>query len=132
MPVRSLHSSVKKWPGRTEVFEAFRAWADNQMKRRSDIGRIGCFGSLVNGTWGVGSDVDIIIILEDSDLSPLRRAAEWDTTQLPVPADVVVLTRHEFEQTPSRRFRSVFEKDVIWMNNETSAVANKFNSIEKV
>jgi predicted nucleotidyltransferase len=115
MPVRSLHSSVKKWPGRTEVFEAFRAWAYNQMKHRSDIGRIGCFGSLVNGTWGVGSDIDIIIILSKSDMPSFRRSIEWDTTSLPVSADIVVLTEQESKNPTSPRFRRVLEQEVVWV-----------------
>lgn len=85
------------------------------MKERPDIIRIGCFGSVVNGTWGVGSDIDIVIILDESSLPPLRRAAQWDTIDLPVPADIVVLTRHETETTPSSRFRNVIEKEVVWV-----------------
>lgn len=115
MPVKSLHSSVRKWPDRTEVFESFRAWARHQMTVRRDIARIGCFGSIVKGTWGVGSDIDIIIILNDSNIHPLRRAAQWDTTGLPVPADVVVLTQREAEKAASYRFRNVIEKEVVWV-----------------
>ena len=115
MPVRSLHSSVRKWPGRSEVLESFRRWACALIQGRQDIVRIGCFGSLVNGTWGVGSDIDIVIILRDSTLPPLERAAQWDTTALPVPADVVVLTRQESREIASRRFRSVIENEVVWV-----------------
>ncbi len=87
------------------------------MQKRSDIVRIGCFGSLVNGSWGVGSDIDIIIILDNSKIHPLRRAAEWDTTGLPVPADVVVLTQQEAQGTTSHRFRNVLDKEAVWVES---------------
>ncbi len=115
MPVRSLRSSIKKWPGRTEVFDSFRAWAHRQMESRSDIVKIGCFGSLAAGAWGVGSDIDIIIILDNSTIHPFRRAVQWDTTPLPVPADIVVLTIREVEGTISRRFRNVLDNETVWV-----------------
>ena len=114
MPVRSLHSSVKKWPSRAEALDAFRSWARKEMARRPDICRIGCFGSLAKGGWGVGSDLDIIIVLAESKVPPLRRASEWDTTSLPVAADLVVLTDKECRGGYSARFKRVLEQETIW------------------
>ena len=101
---------------------SFRSWARQQMRRRRDITRIGCFGSLAAGKWGVGSDIDIIIELTESPTLPLLRAAEWDTTSLPVPADVVVLTRKEAASISSARFRNILEQEAVWVetvNTET-------------
>lgn len=118
MPVRSLHSSVTRWPSRAETFESFKAWAKEQFRRRADITRIGCFGSIVKGTWGVGSDIDIIIVLAESGTPPLRRAAQWDTTPLPVPADLVVLTEEEARDSHSPRFKHVLERETAWVKKE--------------
>jgi predicted nucleotidyltransferase len=85
------------------------------MRRRHDISRIGCFGSLAAGNWGVGSDIDIIIELIESSTVPLLRAMEWDTTSLLVPADVVVLTKEEAARLSSARFRNVLEKETVWV-----------------
>ncbi len=115
MPVRLLSSSVKKWPSAEEVFEAFRHWANGQTANRRDIKRIGCFGSIVNGKWGVGSDLDIIIVLSECNLLFTYRSKEWDITSLPVDADVVVLTDHEIENHKSRRFREMLEREVRWI-----------------
>jgi len=64
MPVRSLSSSVLRWPDRLAVDQAVRAWAKEKAEERKEILQIGYFGSYARGDWGVGSDLDIIIILE--------------------------------------------------------------------
>jgi predicted nucleotidyltransferase len=115
MPVRSLHSSVTRWPNQSEAFESFRSWAYQQLKRRADIVRIGCFGSLAHGAWGFGSDIDIVVVLKESTIPVFRRAAEWDLTSLPVAAEIVVLTEKEAENIPSPRFREVLNGETRWL-----------------
>jgi predicted nucleotidyltransferase len=96
MPVRSLSSPVLKWPGRQTVDSAVRAWAKIIAEGRKDVLSIGYFGFYARGDWGVGSDLDIILILEGSDLPVERRATEFDATPLPVPADLLVYTVEEW------------------------------------
>ena len=62
MPVRSLTSSVLRWPRPEEVRAAIGTWAA-EIVARPDVARVGCFGSLARGTWGVGSDVDLVVIV---------------------------------------------------------------------
>ena len=66
--------------------------------------RIVLFGSQCDGTVGPGSDLDLFVIVSESDLSPARRAARAHRSlrRLGVPADILVRTRAEFE-----RYRSV-------------------------
>ena len=59
---------------------------------------MGIFGSLARGEWGVGSDVDIVIIVESSEDPFVRRSARYDTTDLPVPVDLLVYTEKEWEK----------------------------------
>ena len=72
MPVRSLTSPVLKWPDAQTVLKALKRWVEkvNQI-RRPDIVRLGYFGSYARGDWGVGSDLDLVIIVENSD-EPLK------------------------------------------------------------
>jgi hypothetical protein len=52
----------------------------------------------------VGSDLDIIVVVADAALPFEQRAADWDATDLPVPADVLVYTEAEwrnFEERPT-------------------------------
>ena len=64
MPVRLLSSSVLKWPDAQTVDKAVRRWAEDIHQNRKDVLRIGYFGSYARGDWGVGSDLDLIIILK--------------------------------------------------------------------
>jgi len=96
MPVRSLSSPVLRWPDARTVTDAARHWAAGAARACPDVARIGCFGSYVRGDWGVGSDLDIVVVLDRSDVPFERRAVEWDTTPLPVPADVLVYTSAEW------------------------------------
>ena len=96
MPVRSLNSSVIRWPDAATVARALRAWAEETARLRPELRRVGYFGSLARGNWGVGSDVDVIIVVRIAGAPFFRRAAEWDLTRLPVPADVLVFTEEEW------------------------------------
>jgi len=95
MPVRSLTSSVLRWPTPEEVRAAIDAWAA-EILARPGLTRVGCFGSLAKGTWGVGSGVDLVVIVDQSSQPVYRRALEFDASTLPVPADVLVYTTEEW------------------------------------
>lgn len=102
MPVRSLSSSVLKWPDKKAVDFAVRRWAQRMAGERKGVLKIGYFGSYPRGDWGVGSDLDLIVIVESSSEPMERRAAEWDTTDLPVSADLLVYTEDEWQKMGSQ------------------------------
>jgi len=97
MPVRSLHSSVLKWPDGEVVLRTLRAWAAQRLAERTDIVRLGYFGSYARGDWGVGSDLDVVVVVEKADQPFERRGAGWDLTEIPVPCDLLVYTRQEWD-----------------------------------
>jgi predicted nucleotidyltransferase len=66
MPVRSLSSSVLVWPDAAEVARAVRTWAENLSKTEPAVQRVGYFGSYARGDWGVGSDVDLVVLVDRS------------------------------------------------------------------
>ena len=96
MPVRSLRSRVLKWPDARAVDAAVRGWATEIAQQHPNVVRIGYFGSYARGNWGVGSDVDLVAIVSESEQPFERRAAGWDTTTLPVSADLLVYTSAEW------------------------------------
>ena len=112
MPVRSLNSRVLKWPKADEVVKALRLWVQKTTQHRQEILRIGYFGSYARGDWGVGSDLDVVIILKHSNKLFIERAAEWNTTDLPVPMDVLVYT--ESEWMGGMESRRQFQ-DIVWV-----------------
>ncbi len=96
MPVRSLNSVVFKWPDRDAVLEAARAWAQSIGRRDPDVRAIAVVGSYARGDWGVGSDLDVLVLIGDADLSPVERRRRYEPTEVPVPADVWVYTPSEW------------------------------------
>lgn len=97
MPVRSLNSPLLRWPDQQTVLAALRRWAARTAQDHRDTLRIGYAGSYARGDWGVGSDLDIVVVVRESSTPFERRAAEWDATDLPVPADVLVYTSAEWQ-----------------------------------
>lgn len=116
MPVRSLSSSVIKWPNKALVDSAIRRWAKKVSEERKDVQKIGYFGSYARGDWGVGSDLDIIVILDDSDMSMWRRSLGWETTDLPVPSDLLIYTIDEWEMMKNMgRLGRTLIQETIWI-----------------
>jgi uncharacterized protein len=116
MPVRSLSSSVLKWPNKKLVDFAVRSWAEKISEERNDVQRIGYFGSYARGDWGVGSDLDIIVILDDSDMPMERRSLCWDTKDLPVPSDLLIYTIDEWHKMRNAgRLGRTLMQETIWI-----------------
>ncbi len=117
MPVRSLSSPVLRWPDSQTVDQAVRRWAQKVAQQRQDVVRIGYFGSYARGDWGVGSDLDLVIVVEGCDQPVERRAAEWDLSELPVPADVLVCAKEEWESLErGGRFYQTLMREAVWVH----------------
>lgn len=115
MPVKSLHSAVLKWPDAQSVREAVQKWAA-KLKANPNVIKVGYFGSYARGDWGVGSDLDLIVIVQTSKEPFARRAASFDTTALPVPADLIVYTHSEWESLDKKsRFYQTLQKEAVWL-----------------
>jgi predicted nucleotidyltransferase len=106
---------VLKWPDVSLVDQSARRWADRVAYTRKQVRRIGYFGSYARGDWGVGSDLDLIIIVNESDQPFERRARNWDTTELPVPTDVLVYTWQEWESLQLERFCQTIADEAVWI-----------------
>lgn len=117
MPVRSLNSSVFKWPDLNTVHLALLSWVEEQAKERPELLRVGYFGSYARGDWGVNSDLDLICIVENSQTPFWQRPIEWDLTNLPVPTDMLVYTREEWDSMAERgeRFYQVIQQEAVWV-----------------
>lgn len=97
MPVRLLNSSIMKWPSKEAVVDSLLKWSE-MLKRDSNILSIGYFGSYARGDNGVGSDLDLIVIVEDSKAPFGKRGTEWDLSILPVPVDLMIYTLEEWNK----------------------------------
>ena len=117
MPVRSLNSSVFKWPGKKDVGRSLHAWVERIVREHPELAGVGVFGSYVRTDWGMGSDLDLIILVEHSTLPFERRSVYWHTDDLPVPVDVLVYTEEEWrrlrEGRPPKERRG--GENVLWL-----------------
>lgn len=117
MPVRSLNSSVIRWPDLNQVHQALASWVNEQVALHPQISRVGYFGSYARGDWGVGSDLDMIIIVEEAERSFSERALDYDTSQFPVPLDKLVYTVDEWRDLAQRspQFYKIIKREVVWV-----------------
>ncbi|MFZ5867780.1 MAG: nucleotidyltransferase domain-containing protein [Thermodesulfobacteriota bacterium] len=117
MPVRSLNSSVLRWPDRGQVDRAIRNWATDLVRKHAGVLRLGYFGSYARGNWGVGSDLDLVMIVDRTDEPFEQRATHWDLNELPVPAQMIVYTSGEWDslQEAGGRFARTLAKETVWV-----------------
>jgi uncharacterized protein len=117
MPVRSLNSSVIKWPDLNQVHQALKSWVNEQVALHPQILRIGYFGSYARGDWGVGSDLDLIIIVNEDERPFSERALDYDTSHFPVPLEVLVYTVDEWRNLArsSVQFYEAIESECVWV-----------------
>ncbi|MCW5983380.1 MAG: nucleotidyltransferase domain-containing protein [Bryobacteraceae bacterium] len=80
------------------------------------MARIGYFGSYALGKWGVGSDLDIIVVVDGASDFFEHRSRNWDLSDLPVPADILVYTAAEWQSPAlSVRFKAAIERETVWV-----------------
>jgi len=117
MPVRSLNSSIMRWPSRNEVHAAICQWASHLSEEKPDFVAVGYFGSYARGDAGVGSGLDVVMIVTESDLPFERRSTTWDFHSIPVPVEVCVYTIAEWQQLSKTqpRFCQTLTKETIWL-----------------
>ena len=113
----SWTSSARTWPGRDTVDRVVRSWATTlaQGHPQPPIRYIGYFGSYARGDWGFGSDVDLIVIVEEDSTPWMLRPLRYDTLTLPVPADLLVYTVAEWEKIRQEPFGRQIVREVVWV-----------------
>ncbi|MFN3566314.1 MAG: nucleotidyltransferase domain-containing protein [Burkholderiaceae bacterium] len=106
-----------KWPDRATVDAAVRALVAQWVPAHPELRRAGYFGSYARGDWGVGSDVDLVMVVERSARPFAERALDFDQTPLPVPADLLVYTEDEWRSLPdvSPRFARRLATETVWV-----------------
>jgi predicted nucleotidyltransferase len=116
MPVRSLTSPVLKWPDAKVVARAVAQWAEKVARSRPEVMRIGFFGSYARGDWGVGSDLDLVIIVAAARQPFEMRPSAFDTLELPVHTDILVYTQEEWDSLKQERtFFQKLDRETVWV-----------------
>lgn len=117
MPVRSSNSSVFTWPDPLKVDRHIRSWILVEAAKHPELRGLAYFGSYARGDWGVGSDLDLLAVIDNSSEPFHRRSLSWDLGPLPVPADLLVYTVAEWKQMVAEggRFARTVEREAIWV-----------------
>jgi len=94
-----------------------RKWAQAEAARRAGLLRLGYFGSYARGDWGVGSDLDLVVVVRETSEPFERRALSFDLTALPIAADLLVYTEEEWRRmrTGGKRFIQTLERETVWV-----------------
>jgi len=81
------------------------------------LAALGYFGSHARGDTGFGSDLDLVAVVEGSDLPRMERGRDWPCERLPVPTDLLVFTVDEWQAMMERggRFARVMKDEVVWV-----------------
>jgi predicted nucleotidyltransferase len=118
MPVRSSNTRVLKWPSRAAVDAAARALAKRLAAAHLELVRFGYFGSYARGDWGVGSDLDLVAVVDESRRPFIERSLDFDTAGLPVPAELLVYTRAEWRalEEYGDRFAARLREETVWLH----------------
>jgi hypothetical protein len=105
------------------VEDALARWAAREAPRHAGLLRLGYFGSYARGDAGVGSDIDLLAVVEASAEPFERRALSWDLLPLPVPAEILVYTKAEWERLcrGGGRFASVLAAEAKWLVGDAAA-----------
>lgn len=117
MPVRSLTDRVMKWPDGEAVRAAAVEWAETISSRHDEVRAIGIFGSYARGDWGVGSDLDAVIIVDQTNAPYERRAIPFALPDMPVPVDLLVYTAAEWDRLKDDGMRRAAE-EMVWLIQE--------------
>ena len=117
MPVSSPPGSVLRWPSAADVLRAARAWAEEQRRNNPDLLAVGVFGSYGRGDAGVGSDLDLLLILKECSEPIWERLRRWDTGSLPLACDLLVYSLVEWRRLPgwNPRLAAALQKDTRWL-----------------
>ncbi|QPN55788.1 nucleotidyltransferase domain-containing protein [Synechococcus sp. CBW1107] len=117
MPQRSSSGSVLRWPSSESVLEAAGRWAQRQAAAQPELEGVGVFGSYGRGDAGVGSDLDLLLVLRQCELPIWERLRPWDTADLPLATDLLVYSRKEWESLPqwNPKLAATLERDLRWL-----------------
>jgi predicted nucleotidyltransferase len=126
MPVRSLTSPVLKWPDAKSVVRALSEWAKKVSRSQPEVLCLGFFGSYARGDWGVGSDLDLLIIVDKTPQSFEMRPSAFDTMELPVPTDVLVYTQGEWDSLKQeRKFFQNLDRETVWVYSRNTPLEER-------
>jgi predicted nucleotidyltransferase len=106
-----LNTVAVKSIDRQAIIDAVQHYARQLRTGFPEIHRIIWFGSWVHGYPRPGSDVDLCLVIDETDLPPRERSVQYLPVGFPVGIDLFVYTREEFEQLAT--FAPGWQREII-------------------
>ena len=97
MQTKSSHSVRIRYLDKPAIMEAISQLVEELSQKHPEIEKIYLFGSFARGEAVPGSDVDILVVLTDSDLSFGDRMKGYMPSSFPAPLEIFPYTRSEME-----------------------------------
>jgi predicted nucleotidyltransferase len=91
-----------------------------ELATRQEVLAVVLFGSLAKGGMGVGSDVDLLVILSNSEKSFLDRLADYKPDRFPVDIDVFPYTLAEVRQGQPLAREALEHGRVLWQEEKVA------------
>jgi predicted nucleotidyltransferase len=107
------------------VLEQAHRWAQHQAAAHPELEAVGVFGSYGRGDAGVGSDLDLLLVLRQCDLPIWERLRPWDMADLPLATDLLVYSRKEWQSLPqwNPKLAAALDHDLRWLTAPPAAWA---------
>ena len=117
MPEKSSNSVKVFWADKEKVLRELKEYAAKIKKSRTEVEKVGFFGSYATDTYGPASDVDLLIILRQSDKNFIDRIPEFMQDSLSVGCDCFAYTAEEIEkmQKEGNPWICHILKEVVWL-----------------
>ena len=98
-----LRSAAPRFVDRDEIIALARETAQRIVLRHPGVTKVILFGSFARGDYGCRSDLDLLVVLEDSDRSARERIEDFLRDGGTYPIDIFPYTRKELESRIAER-----------------------------
>ena len=80
------------------MIDRLKEWANQLTKMHQEVLKIGYFGSYARDDYTPSSDLDILIVVKESEKPPHKRLLDYAVDRFPVGCEVFVYTEEELER----------------------------------
>ena len=99
---------------KAKVWQALTQWVD-ALRKRPEVLAVILFGSMASNRMRAGSDVDVLIVLSESDLPFLERTVVYKPRRFPVDIDVFPYTWQEIQAGQKLAQEALRTGRVLWV-----------------
>jgi len=117
MPGKSSDSVKVFFADKNEVLNQLKKYVHRLRSQRDDVEQIGLFGSYATDTYGPASDLDLLIVLRQSNKRFLDRMPELMPNDVSVGCDVFAYTKDEIERMKQQNNPWIIHvlNEVLWL-----------------